>query len=200
MASPQLAVYTLALTDPLWVRAYVQGPDMGKIHPGMRAVVTTDSYPGKRYRAWLGYISPSAEFTPKSVETTDVRSKLVYQVRIFVCNSQNELRLGMPATVTIALDQAQSSRRSNVTLPDPLMPPMAAAHQTSLHSPASPGDDTALQVDQLSKAFRSDGRLVQALNNVSFRVRHGRVTGLIGPDSAGKTTLMRLAAGLAGPR
>ena len=109
MASPQLAVYTLALTDPLWVRAYVQGPDMGKIHPGMRAVVTTDSYPGKRYRAWLGYISPSAEFTPKSVETTDVRSKLVYQVRIFVCNSQNELRLGMPATVTIALDQAQSS-------------------------------------------------------------------------------------------
>jgi HlyD family secretion protein len=105
MVSPQLAVYTLALTDPIWVRAYVQGPDMGKIHPGMGAVVTTDSYPGKRYQAWLGYISPSAEFTPKSVETTEVRSNLVYQVRIFVCNPQNELRLGMPATVTIALDQ-----------------------------------------------------------------------------------------------
>jgi HlyD family secretion protein len=109
MASPQLAVYTLALTDPIWVRAYVQGPDMGKIHNGMRAEVTTDSYPGKRYRAWLGYISPSAEFTPKSVETTEVRSNLVYQVRVFVCNSQNELRLGMPATVTISLDQTQSA-------------------------------------------------------------------------------------------
>lgn len=109
MASPQLSVYTLALTDPVWVRAYVQGPDMGKIHHGMRAVVTTDSYPGKRYRAWLGYISPSAEFTPKSVETTEVRSNLVYQVRIFVCNPQNELRLGMPATVTIPLDQPQST-------------------------------------------------------------------------------------------
>jgi HlyD family secretion protein len=108
MASPQLSVYTLALTDPIWVRAYVQGPDMGKIHPGMRAVVTTDSFPGKRYRAWLGYISPSSEFTPKSVETTEVRSNLVYQVRIFVCNPQNELRLGMPATVTIALDQPQA--------------------------------------------------------------------------------------------
>jgi HlyD family secretion protein len=108
MASPQLSVYTLALTDPIWVRAYVQGPDMGKIHPGMPAVVTTDSYPGKRYRAWLGYISPSAEFTPKSVETTEVRSNLVYQVRVFVCNPQNELRLGMPATVTIPLDQSQS--------------------------------------------------------------------------------------------
>lgn len=109
MASPQLAVYTLALTDPLWVRAYVQGPDMGKIRNGMRAEVSTDSYPGKRYRAWLGYLSPSAEFTPKSVETTEVRSNLVYQVRVFVCNPQNELRLGMPATVTIPLDQPQSA-------------------------------------------------------------------------------------------
>jgi HlyD family secretion protein len=107
MASPQLSVYTLALTDPIWVRAYVQGPDMGKLHHGMRAEVTTDSYPGKRYRAWLGYMSPSAEFTPKSVETTEVRSNLVYQVRVFVCNPQNELRLGMPATVTIPLDQPQ---------------------------------------------------------------------------------------------
>ncbi|MGP1678574.1 MAG: efflux RND transporter periplasmic adaptor subunit [Burkholderiales bacterium] len=107
MATPQLSVYALALTDPIWVRAYVQGPDLGKIHQGMRAEVSTDSFPGKRYRAWLGYISPSAEFTPKSVETTEVRSDLVYQVRIFVCNPQNELRLGMPATATIALDQPQ---------------------------------------------------------------------------------------------
>lgn len=105
MASPQRPVYTLALTDPLWVRAYVQGPDLGKLKPGMRAEVSTDSYPGKRYRAWVGYISPTAEFTPKSVETTEVRSSLVYQVRIFVCSPQNELRLGMPATVTIPLGQ-----------------------------------------------------------------------------------------------
>jgi HlyD family secretion protein len=109
MASPQLSLYTLALTDPIWVRAYVQGSDMGKIYHGMSAVVTTDSYPGKHYRAWLGYISPSAEFTPKSVETTELRSNLVYQVRIFVCNPQNELRLGMPATVTIPLNQQQSA-------------------------------------------------------------------------------------------
>jgi len=109
MASPLLSVYTLALTDPIWVRAYVQGTDLGKIHQGMRAAVTTDSYPGKSYRAWLGYISPSAEFTPKSVETTEVRSNLVYQVRIFVCNPQNELRLGMPATASIVLDQTRSA-------------------------------------------------------------------------------------------
>jgi HlyD family secretion protein len=105
MASPQRPVYTLALTDPIWVRAYVQGPDLGKIQPGMRAEVSTDSFPGKEYRAWVGYISPSAEFTPKAVETTEVRSSLVYQVRIFVCNPQGELRQGMPATVTIATGQ-----------------------------------------------------------------------------------------------
>lgn len=105
MASPQRPVYTLALTDPLWVRAYVQDTDLGKLKPGMTAEISTDSYPGKRYRAWVGYISPSAEFTPKSVETTEVRSSLVYQVRVFVCNPQNELRLGMPATVTIPLGE-----------------------------------------------------------------------------------------------
>ncbi|MGA8863931.1 MAG: efflux RND transporter periplasmic adaptor subunit [Gallionella sp.] len=105
MASPQRPVYTLALTDPVWVRAYVQGPDLGKIEPGMRADVGTDSFPGKNYKAWVGYISPTAEFTPKSVETTEVRSSLVYQVRIFVCNPQGELRQGMPATVIIHLGE-----------------------------------------------------------------------------------------------
>lgn len=105
MATPQRPVYTLALTDPVWVRAYVPGPDLGKLKPGMRAEIGTDSFPGKHYRAWVGYISPSAEFTPKAVETTEVRTSLVYQVRFFVCNPQNELRLGMPATVNIALGQ-----------------------------------------------------------------------------------------------
>ncbi len=105
LASPQRPVYTLALTDPLWVRAYVPEKELGRISPDMSAEVTTDSYPGKRYRAWVGYISPTAEFTPKAVETPELRSRLVYQVRIFVCNPQNELRLGMPATVSLALDQ-----------------------------------------------------------------------------------------------
>jgi HlyD family secretion protein len=105
MASPQHPAYTLALADPVWVRAYVPGPHLGKLRPGMRAVVTTDSYPDARYQGWIGFISPTAEFTPKSVETTEVRTSLVYQVRVFVCNPQDQLRLGMPATVTIPLDQ-----------------------------------------------------------------------------------------------
>jgi HlyD family secretion protein len=72
----------------------------------MAADVTTDSYPEKRYKAWVGFISPTAEFTPKSVETPELRTRLEYQVRIFVCNPQGELRLGMPATVSISLNQS----------------------------------------------------------------------------------------------
>jgi len=72
---------------------------------GMTAEVHTDSFPGKTYKGWIGFLSPTAEFTPKTVETTELRTKLVYQIRIFVCNPQNELRLGMPATVTIPLNQ-----------------------------------------------------------------------------------------------
>jgi membrane fusion protein YbhG len=106
MASPQKPVFTLALTNPVWVRAYIPQPDLGKVKLGMTAGVSTDSYPGKTYKGWVGFISPTAEFTPKSVETTEIRTKLVYQIRIYVCNPQNELHLGMPATVKIALNQS----------------------------------------------------------------------------------------------
>jgi len=108
MAFPERPVFTLALTDPVWVRAYVSEPDLGKLKPGMTANVSTDSYPDKDYKAWVGFISPTAEFTPKSVETPDIRTSLVYQVRVFVCNPRNELRLGMPATVTVDLSQSIS--------------------------------------------------------------------------------------------
>jgi HlyD family secretion protein len=108
MAFPQTPVFTLALTNPVWVRAYVPEPELGKIAPGMRAQVSTDSFPGKVYEGWIGFISPTAEFTPKQVETTELRGKLVYRTRIYVCNPAHELRLGMPATVSIPLQQPRS--------------------------------------------------------------------------------------------
>jgi HlyD family secretion protein len=113
MASPEKPVFTLALTDPVWVRAYVSETDLGKVHAGMPAEVTTDSFPGKRYGAWIGFISPAAQFTPKSVETQQVRTSLVYEVRVYVKNPQDELRLGMPATVIIPL-----GRKRNGTSPE----------------------------------------------------------------------------------
>ena len=117
MASPGVPVFTMALTDPVWVRAYVPESQLGQIKMGMRADITTDSFPGKTYRGWIGYISPTAEFTPKTVETTDLRTRLVYQARVYACNPQNELRLGMPATVTIRLDQSPAPPASDSVSP-----------------------------------------------------------------------------------
>ena len=105
MVSPQTPVFTLAMTNPVWVRSYLPEPMLGKVSLGMKAQVSTDSYPGKTYQGWVGFISPTAEFTPKNVETPELRTRLVYQLRVYVCNPQDELRLGMPATVTVPLDQ-----------------------------------------------------------------------------------------------
>jgi HlyD family secretion protein len=117
MASIEAPVYTLALTDPVWIRAYVSEPDLGKISPGMQAEVSTDSFPGKIYRGQIGYISPTAEFTPKEIQTTELREKLVYQVRIYISNPENQLRLGMPATVSISLRRPYASQ-ADKTVPE----------------------------------------------------------------------------------
>ncbi len=103
MASPATPVYTIALTNPLWVRAYVPETDLGRIRLGMPATVSTDSFPGRVYHGWIGYLSPTAEFTPKNIETPQLRTSLVYQLRVYVCDAREELRLGMPATVHIDL-------------------------------------------------------------------------------------------------
>jgi len=109
MASPSTPVYTIALTSPLWVRAYVAEVDIGRIALGTPAEVTTDSFPGRVYHGWIGFIAPTAEFTPKTVETAQLRTSLVYQVRVYVCDARNELRLGMPATVRIELSRKPSA-------------------------------------------------------------------------------------------
>ncbi len=105
MATPSTPIYTIALTEPLWVRAYVPEGELGQIHLGTSATVTTDSYPGRVYHGWIGYLSPTSEFTPKAVETPELRTALVYQLRVYVCDARDELRLGMPATVHIDLNQ-----------------------------------------------------------------------------------------------
>jgi HlyD family secretion protein len=105
MASPLKPVFALAIVDPKWVRAYVAEPDLGKVHPGMAAQVAVDSFPDRRFEGWVGFISPVAEFTPKPVQTEELRTSLVYEVRVFVRDPNDELRLGMPATVYLALSE-----------------------------------------------------------------------------------------------
>ena len=103
MASPQKPVFSLAITDPKWVRAYVSETDLGKIRSGEVASIGIDSFPKRRFEGWIGFISPVAEFTPKTVQTEELRTSLVYEVRVFVKDPSDELRLGMPATVFLPL-------------------------------------------------------------------------------------------------
>jgi HlyD family secretion protein len=103
MAAPQRPVLNLAIIDPKWVRAYVAETDLGKIHTGMKASISTDSFPGQALSGWVGFIASVAEFTPKSVQTEELRSSLVYEVRVFVQDPSDEMRLGMPATVLLEL-------------------------------------------------------------------------------------------------
>ncbi|MDL2207218.1 efflux RND transporter periplasmic adaptor subunit [Desulfovibrio sp. OttesenSCG-928-M16] len=93
-------VYTLALDSPVWIRTYIDEPGLGRIHPGQKARVLTDS--GNEYEGHIGFISPQAEFTPKTVETTQLRTDLVYRLRVIVDNPDKGLRQGMPVTVHLA--------------------------------------------------------------------------------------------------
>lgn len=110
IATPQKPAFSLAITDPKWVRAYVTETDLGHVRPGMKATVTADAFAGKAFEGWVGFISPVAEFTPKTVQTPDLRTSLVYEIRVFVKDPGDALRLGMPATVHLTLAAADRAR------------------------------------------------------------------------------------------
>ncbi|HWA44973.1 MAG TPA: secretion protein HlyD [Hypericibacter adhaerens] len=94
-------VYVLSLTSPVWVRSYVSEPDLGRVQPGMKVELSTDTPGTPVYRGTVGFISPTAEFTPKTVETRELRTALVYRLRIVVDNPDGALRQGMPVTIEI---------------------------------------------------------------------------------------------------
>jgi HlyD family secretion protein len=102
LAGPGVAIVTLDDLDHVWIRAYINEPDIGKIRLGEAADVTTDTYPGKSYHGRISFISPQAEFTPKTVETHAERVTLVYRIRIDIDNPTHELLPGMPADASMA--------------------------------------------------------------------------------------------------
>ena len=113
MASPQKPVFILAITDPKWVRAYVAETDLGKIRPGEVASIRVDGFPDRRFEGWIGFISPVAEFTPKNVQTEELRTSLVYEIRVFVKDPDDRLRLGMPATVFLPLTPSAAGKSAS---------------------------------------------------------------------------------------
>ncbi len=94
---PGTPVVTLADLDHVWLRAYINETDIGKVRYAEAATVTTDTYPGRSYKGRVSFISANAEFTPKSVETHAERVTLVYRIRIDIDNPTHEPVPGMPA-------------------------------------------------------------------------------------------------------
>ncbi|WP_395677869.1 secretion protein HlyD [Inquilinus sp.] len=99
--APSSVAYVLSLTKPVWIRAYVAEPDLGRVHPGLEVEVVTDTRPDRPYKARVGFVSPVAEFTPKTVQTPELRTDLVYRLRIIVDAPDPALRQGMPVTVRV---------------------------------------------------------------------------------------------------
>ncbi len=103
VVSPGSPVVTLADLDHIWLRAYIAETDLGRIQWGQDATITTDTYPGRQYHGRISFISPDAEFTPKSVQTYKERVTLVYRIKIDIDNPNHELKPGMPADARIEL-------------------------------------------------------------------------------------------------
>jgi len=99
-------VLTLSLTRPVWVRAYINEASLGEAWPGREVLLYTDGRADKPYHGKIGFVSPTAEFTPKTVETPDLRTDLVYRLRIIVNDADEALRQGMP--VSVSFDDGQT--------------------------------------------------------------------------------------------
>jgi HlyD family secretion protein len=98
---PTSAVYSMAITSEVWVRAFAPEPLLGRVAPGTAVEVFTDSRPDRPYRGVVGYVSPVAEFTPKTVETPELRTQLVYRLRIRIQNPDEAIRQGQPVTIRL---------------------------------------------------------------------------------------------------
>lgn len=181
MASPQKPVYNISLNHTKWVRAYLTESQLGKVKPGFSATVRNDSFPDTGFKGTVGFISSVAEFTPKNVETPDLRTALVYEVRIIVDDPDNRLRLGAPPP-----SPSPGPERRNTD-------PGTAQAMTTESQPL-------IDCRNVRKIFPdSAGVPFAAVDDVSFRLSAGEIVGLLGPDGAGKTTLIRLITGLMKP-
>ena len=115
---PGTPIVTLADLDHIWLRAYVAETDLGRIRWGQEATITTDTYPSKQYRGRVSFISSTAEFTPKSVQTYKERVTLVYRIKIDIDNPNHELKPGMPADAHVDLAATNSNTRQQKAEPE----------------------------------------------------------------------------------
>jgi HlyD family secretion protein len=111
--NPGTPVITVGKLDQVWLRAFINQTDLGRIRSGQKALITTDTYPDRRYEGRVSFIASEAEFTPKQVQTDQQRVKLMYRIKITVPNPQMELKPGMPADAVILLENKNHETAGN---------------------------------------------------------------------------------------
>lgn len=144
--APGTPVITVGDLENVWLRTYINEPDLGRVKVGQRVRVTADTYPGKRYDGTVSFIASQAEFTPKNVQTEKERVNLVYRIKVTIRNPSMELKPGMPADAEILL--APDAERQ------PRAPEKEAARPSSRHpgiAPA-PGAPKALVAREVADA------------------------------------------------
>ncbi|MFA5116854.1 MAG: efflux RND transporter periplasmic adaptor subunit [Candidatus Omnitrophota bacterium] len=104
VVQPGSPVFTAVNLDDLWVTAYINETDLGKVKLGQKAHVETDTYRGKKYSGRVSFISSQTEFTPKYIQTNEERVKYVYRIKVRVDNSSLDLKPGMPADAYISIE------------------------------------------------------------------------------------------------
>jgi len=113
IASTSSVIYSICQNEPVWVRTYVGERDLGRIYPGMKALVSNDTNPDRPYVGQIGFISPVAEFTPKNVETRELRTDLVYRLRVIITKPDRYLRQGMPVSLRMVDEHHESEQQQN---------------------------------------------------------------------------------------
>jgi len=98
---PNSAVYSVAISGEVWVRAFVPEPMLARVAPDTQVLITTDGRPNQPYHGRIGYVAPAAEFTPKTVETPELRTQLVYRIRVRITDADSGIRQGQPVTIQL---------------------------------------------------------------------------------------------------
>lgn len=100
--APGTPVIAVMHSTPVFVRAYISERDLSRVHVGSPAKITTEAFGDDVIVGSVSFISPEAEFTPKQVQTVDLRADLVYRIRVRIDEDPKDLlRNGMPVTVEI---------------------------------------------------------------------------------------------------
>ena len=92
----------VTILDPndLWIKIYIPEAKLSQVKVGGTAIIAVDSYPDKKFKGQIQYVSNQAEFTPKNVQTKEERTTTVYAVKLSITEGKDQLKAGMPADVT----------------------------------------------------------------------------------------------------